>query len=296
MCHKLYTYNIKTQKYTMKILITGGNGNIATMLKEYLINFYDVISPSHSELDILDIDSLTNFFNLNNIDVIIHTAVKGGRRTTEDQNSIVYYNLLMFENLFKFIDKVKLLIHFDSGAVYDRKSNILNKSETDISSIPTDPYGFSKYLIHRLSQTNNKIVNLRIFNIFHPKEEPDRFIKMCFTKSKITIGDNKYFDFVYSKDFVRIVKYYVEGVDTIGYMYGHLPNTLNISYSKKYTLENIANIIKEKYNNNLEIEVQNNTFDKNYSGDSHLIDSICFDFEFCGLEKSLDDYYKLIAK
>jgi dTDP-4-dehydrorhamnose reductase len=38
----------------MKILITGGNGNIAQMIRRNLNTKYDIINLSHNDLDILD--------------------------------------------------------------------------------------------------------------------------------------------------------------------------------------------------------------------------------------------------
>ena len=38
----------------MKILITGGNGNIAKMIKRNLSNYFHIDNPSRQELNILN--------------------------------------------------------------------------------------------------------------------------------------------------------------------------------------------------------------------------------------------------
>ena len=90
----------------------------------------------------------------------------------------------MLENLLKFADNFKMILNFDSGAIYDRSTDILNRCENELYTIPTDYYGFSKYLIYQRSLQYTHFYNLRIFNIFHANEEPDRFIKSCFIAKK----------------------------------------------------------------------------------------------------------------
>ena len=151
----------------MRILITGGNGNIAKIIKNNLQTDYDISNPSRQELDILDINQLTDYLKNNHFDILIHTAILGGRRIKQDDYDTVYKNLLMFENLMKFVDQFKMIINFDSAAIYDRETDILNRKECELFTIPTDFYGFSKYIIYQRSLLYPNIYNFRIFNIFH---------------------------------------------------------------------------------------------------------------------------------
>ena len=61
----------------MKILITGGNGNIAKMIKKYFSNVHDITNPSRSELNILNFQELESFLTNNTYDILIHTAISG---------------------------------------------------------------------------------------------------------------------------------------------------------------------------------------------------------------------------
>jgi len=270
----------------MKILITGGNGNIAKMITNNLSCLYDITNPNHEELDILDFLKLKNFLEYNHFDILIHSAVLGGRRTKDENGDVFYKNILMIENLLKFVDKFKMIIHFDSAAIYDRTTNIYNRSENDLYTIPTDYYGFSKYVIYQRCKQYNHFYNLRIFNIFHSKEEPDRFIKSCFLakqkNTSVTIFNDKYFDFVYEDDFICVIKYYCGNYEKQEI----LQKTLNIAYDKKYTLYDIAKLIlpEEK------ISVLNNELTNNYCGNNDLLKNM--DIEFIGLEKSLVMYEK----
>ena len=271
----------------MKVLITGGNGNIAKMIKRNLSSeVYEITNLSRNDLNVLDQVDIEKYLSENVFDILVHTAILGGRRTKEENGDVTHNNLLMLENLLKFADKFKMIINFDSAAIYDRNTDILERKESDIHTIPTDYYGFSKYLIYQRSLHYDNVYNFRIFNIFHVNEEPDRFIKSCFNAKKnnteITIFEDKYFDFVYEDDFVKIIKYYFDNVC----FPEKLIKTINICYEKKYKLSEIANLI---INDSTKINIVDSTsLNKNYSGDNKLLRSL--NIELLGLENSLKTY------
>ena len=271
----------------MKILVTGGNGNIAKMIKTNLSSpAYEITNLSRSDLNVLNQFDIEKYLTENNFDILVHTAILGGRRTKEENGDVTHNNLLMLENLLKFSDKFKMIINFDSAAIYDRNTDILNRKETDMYTIPTDYYGFSKYLIYQRSLQYNNMYNFRIFNIFHANEEPDRFIKSCFNAKKnnaqVTIFEDKYFDFVYENDFIKIIQYYFDNAETPE----KLIRTINICYEKKYKLSEIAKLI---INDSSRIDIMNSTqSNKNYSGDNTLLKSL--NIELSGLERSLQIY------
>jgi nucleoside-diphosphate-sugar epimerase len=283
----------------MKILITGGNGNIAKIIKKKMCEKYEIISLNKYELNLLDLSKIKHYLENNNFDILINTAITGGRRTKECKNESFYENLLMFENLMKFNEKFKMIINLDSAAIYDRNTDILNRCENEIYTVPTDSYGLSKYVIYQRTLFYTNIYNFRIFNLFHVNEENDRFIKQCFiskkNKNKITIFENKYFDFFYENDFIKILSYYIDSINNQSI----LQKTINLSYKEKYKLSDIAKIIcninNEEINENNMITILSESFSKNnYSGRNDLIES--YNLDFLGLENSLKEYEKLFSK
>ena len=278
----------------MKILITGGNGNLATILKNGLNTEHEVDAPGRNEMNLLDLEHVKDYFADKEYDVVIHTAIQGGRRTRPDTHEDVYNNLLMFENLMLFKDKFKMFLNLDSGATCDRESDIYLRKEDDLFSVPKDFYGFSKYMIYQRGMSHDNFYNLRIFNIFHETEESDRFISRCVNVAKdggqVEIFENKYFDFFYKDDFVEVVKYYIRQLDyfknSLSTMKCHVPKTLNLSYEEKHTLADIAKMILGEDSD--KVMVHKDVCDKNYCGDGELL--LKLDVELKGIQYGIHNY------
>jgi len=273
-------------KYIMKILITGGNGNIAKMITRGLSSEFDITCITRNNFDMLDCSAFENYLSDKTFDILIHTAIIGGRRTKEETGEVVYHNLIMFENIMKFANKFGIVINFDSGAIYDRNFDIYCRKEEDLFTVPRDYYGFSKYMIYKRSLQYNNVFNFRIFNIFHVNEEPDRFIKACFfakkNDTKVTIFNDKFFDFMYEDDFIKIVRYYL----TTPIL--DLKQTINLSYQTKYRLSDIAKMIVN--NDNIVIIDPNTTH--NYCGNGNELEQLAINLD--GLEKSIQKYSELL--
>lgn len=268
----------------MKILITGGNGNIAKMINNKLSLKYEITAPGRDILNVLLFNNVKEYLENNSFDILIHTAIQGGRRTKDENGDVTHNNLLMLENILKFAHKFKMIINMDSGAIYDRSTNILNRSEDELLTVPSDYYGFSKYLIYQRSLQYDNFYNFRIFNIFHEKEEKDRFIKACFLakkyKTEVNIFEDKFFDFMYEDDFIKIINYYLENYQN------NLPKTLNLCYNEKYKLSQIAELIFGCKSD--KIIIGKNDSLNNYCGKNDILRS--FNIPLLGLEKSLEKY------
>lgn len=273
----------------MKILITGGNGNIAKIINRNLSHKHYIVNLSRTELNVLSLEDLQTYLDKNTFDVLVHTAILGGRRTKEENGDVTHKNLLMLENILKFSDNFKMIINFDSAAIYDRNTDILNRKEEELNTIPTDYYGFSKYVIYKRTLHDENVFNFRIFNIFHSHEEPDRFIKKCFfaktNNTTVDVIEDKWFDFVYEDDFIKIIDFYFTNVDNLCV----LKKTINICYSKKYKLSDIAEII---INDKSKINILKNSVN-NYSGNGELLNSLNLNLD--GLEQSLIKYAKRLV-
>lgn len=131
-----------------KILLTGGSGTLGNAILKSGI-FQNVLSPTHKELDLCDKNSVSNFFQDNEIDAVIHCAAFTNLREF-DKNSIeaVETNIIGASNLIgeilkieKFKDRKIRFIHISTDGVYNRaKGNYSEISPT----IPFDKYGWTK--------------------------------------------------------------------------------------------------------------------------------------------------------
>ena len=188
----------------MKILITGGNGYIARSIANSLWEKYYIIAPGREELDLLDSKSVDTFFEGKHFDVVIHTATLGGSRLKEEDETVSFYNLIMFYNLIRKKQQFNKLISFGSGAEF-------NTTYT--------PYGFSKKVINKLIHKHDNFYNLRIYAVFDEKEKDTRFIKSniqrCIDNKPIVIHQDKLMDFIYMPDLISIVEHYIVRKDLL---------------------------------------------------------------------------------
>ena len=266
------------------LLITGGNGNLAKMIRTNLSNEFNITIITRADFDMIDGRSIERYLSDKHFDILVHTAIIGGRRTKEETADVVYQNLLMFENLMKFAHKFEIIINFDSGAIYDRKYDIYCKKEDEGSlvSVPKDYYGFSKYLIYKRSLQYTNVFNFRIFNIFHVNEEDNRFIKACFLaqrdKTRVTIFKDKWFDFMYEDDFIRVVRHYLTTPVS------DLKKTINLSYQTKYRLSDIAKMLVDHDR----IDIVDPITSHNYCGNGDQLNEIGLTLD--GLEVSIQKY------
>jgi len=86
----------------MKILITGKTGFIGSHLIEALSLEHNIISPSKNELELTNSNQVKEFFSNNTFDLIINTAITGGKTGNLDTSEILYNNLALTFNLLKF--------------------------------------------------------------------------------------------------------------------------------------------------------------------------------------------------
>ena len=180
----------------MKILITGGQGYIAKNITNSLWENYHILSPGKKELDLTSIKSVDNFFKDKQFDVVIHTAIKGGNRLNEDDQMVLIDNIIMMSNLHLHKDKFKKLINLGSGA----------------ENLQTN-YGKSKRWCNDLVNKIDNWYTLRIYGVFDENELDTRFIKSNIKRyingEPIIIHYDKLMDFIYMKDLVSIIDFYI---------------------------------------------------------------------------------------
>ena len=251
----------------MKILITGGNGYIAKSIRNSLWDKYHIISPGREELDLLDSKSVDKFFEGKYFDVVIHTATVGGSRLKEEDETISFYNLIMFYNLIRKKEQFNKLISFGSGAEYRKEYS---------------PYGFSKKIISKLVQKYDNFYNLRIYGVFSEDELETRFIKANINNvlqgNPIKIHQDKLMDFIYMFDLISIVEYYITGKDLL--------KEVDCIYDDTVSLSKIAQQINNLSINKVPINIEDPLLGQNYIGTYNDLP-----IAFIGLEQGIENVF-----
>jgi nucleoside-diphosphate-sugar epimerase len=282
----LFPENLKiSHGNNMNILITGGNGFIARNIYNTIKDSYNVLLTDRRTLDVLDTVLVEKFFNDNDIDIVIHTAVSGGSRIKDDNIDTLMNNLAMFNNLMQNKHKFGSLIHFGSGAEFDRRTNITSVKEND-ESCPVDYYGLSKKIIKREIDKIENFYNLRIFGCFGEDELETRFIKSAVESVKsghaIKIHQNRYMDFFYIEDLCRVIEHYIKNISK-----KDLPKDMNLCYNKHKSLLDIANKINKLMNKPYEnVVVQQSGYYTEYTGNGEMLDTLGLELD--GLDKGLE--------
>ena len=126
-----------------KILVTGGNGRFAKILKENN-NKLNLVFVSRKDCNILDIKSIQKIFKKIKPSIILHCAGLSRPMQTHEKNisKSIDLNIIGTANITKVCEKNNIkLVYFSTGYVYEGTRG--NYSETDPVK-PFNNYGLSK--------------------------------------------------------------------------------------------------------------------------------------------------------
>ncbi len=274
------------------ILITGSGGFVGKNIKEYLGVKYNLFTPRSFELNLLDENAVKDYLEENNIDTVIHCAAYGAKISTDaTMEEVGQKNILMFQNISKNLSSKGFMLNLGSGAEYDKSKSLTKIKEEELgSSIPQDPYGYSKYVISKEIETNSNIINLRLFGVYGKYENESRFITYAInknlTKKPIEINQNVVFDYLYIDDLCKIVEYFVKNKSSKRF--------LNITPTHSIDLLTIANIINKKSAFKSEIIVKNEGLNNEYTGDNTRLLQEIGDFTFTSYKAGINNLFEAL--
>ena len=245
---------------------------------------YSKTSSSKVRLEV-DTEVDTLFENDVFYDAIINAALVGGRRDADDSRDIFYRNMMMFETLFRYVDRCGCFINFDSGASLGRPAISERPQPSDLGKIvPGDPYGFSKYCIAQRVVNHPRGRNLRVWGCFGEHEEPSRFfannVKNYINKEPITLIKDRYMDFIYAADLYKIVSYFLNMKERT-----HVKD-VNCVYEVKYRLAEIAELINNLDDYKVEVTTEGQYPEHSYCGAPNDLG-----LDYIGLEQGIREWW-----
>ena len=154
--------------------------------------------------------------------------------------------------------------------------------------VPQDQYGFSKYIMTKYTQSNSNIYNLRLFAVFGKYDDWwTRFISNACCHAvfdlPIKINQNKFFDFIYIDDLIKIVKWFINNK--------HRKNVYNVCTGNVYDFKTLAEKIIKISGKNLDIIINTDGLGREYSGDNSLLLSELKDFKFTLIDEGIKVLY-----
>jgi len=276
----------------MKILVTGGNGFIAKNLIESFASRYNMTSVTRKDFDLLNSGEVHCFIKKNHFDIIIHTATYDAapKCSTKDSSKVLENNLRMFFNIARCQDYFEKMIYFGSGAEFGREHWTPKMCEDYFDRhVPSDQYGYSKYLMNKYALKSNNIYNLRLFGVFGKYDDwryrfiPNICVSAVFDKP-IKIKQNASFDYLYIDDLVKITEWFINNTPR-----NHVYNVCSGQVNDRIT---IARKLIGIVGKSLELAVENKDIKTEYSGDNSLLlielNKVCF----TTLEESIIKLYK----
>ena len=131
------------KKNINKIVVSGGNGRFATILKKTIVS-KNYFFPSKSQMNILKLGSLEKYLKLKRPKYFIHTAGLSRPMNIHDRkiSKSIDMNIIGTSNVVKVCEKFKVkLIYFSTGYVYPGIKG--NYTEEDAVK-PINKYAVSK--------------------------------------------------------------------------------------------------------------------------------------------------------
>ncbi len=212
-----------------KILITGGKGRLATILKEKLKE-YDLALVDLPEYDLTNYEEI--FKKTSNYDAIVHLAWDSKGENWKN-NEINTDNILMTHNIYKLainknIPKVIMMSSIHANNYFDASDQkLITINDEDI---PDSPYGTSKIFIEKLGLYYSKKYNI---NVICP-----RIGGVNLPDSPQQYPDEKYYDRIWlsQNDFCNLIKKCIETEDS------------NNKFCKFYAVSNNKNKLHDTSN------------------------------------------------
>jgi GDP-L-fucose synthase len=271
----------------LKLCITGGSGFIGRNLAELLASSYEISVPSRSQLDLLNHSAVADYLASHRFDVVIHSATgRSNRRVTAPD--LFQNNCRMFFNLARNRHLFGRMLHFGSGAEFGVRLPQMPERFFD-TCVPADDYAFAKYIASQFTESvNSNIYDLRLFGVFGKYEAWDvRFISNAICRTlhdlPIVLRQNVRFDYLYVNDLAKLTAWFIEQEPRY--------KTYNVCRGEVVELLSLAEIVAQISSKNPSIQVTQEGFASEYSGDNSRLMEEIGGFAFTPMNVAISHLY-----
>ena len=283
----------------MRIAIMGGGFIGKNLAKHYtdLGAYVDVLDKD--DFSFLDSQAVRNYFSTHEkYDVVFFSAYIGGTRATGyndgTDDSVIVNNVRMFDNIGNVLDPTTKYIYFGSGAQYSKDKDLKRVKEEELGiDIPTNEYGYAKYLCAKMIEGKENFYDVVLFGIYGQNEDPYiRFITNSCYKAildlPIIINQDVVFDYLYIKDLFKICDKIIYGKSVKYRVFNATPN-------QSISLKEIAEIIKKISKKDIDIIINNPGLNFEYTGSNEKLIENFGDIGFTSYEDGIKEIYDFCA-
>jgi nucleoside-diphosphate-sugar epimerase len=265
----------------LKVLITGASGFVGCFIAKHLESAFELSTPSSKELDLTNLKQVEQWFDHNEVDVVIHCALSGREVLSSTDPQFLSDGLLMFRNLWLQKHHYARFVNLGTAYEFDLTKDNNNVSEHDfVHHLPKTSYGYAKNLTARIIRETPRFYNLKLFGVFHETENINRFFQRVKQQDEIVINNDIYLDYIYLPDILPMLELMITGCSR------HCD--VNMVYPNKYRLSEMAELLcKHLGLPTAKIKIKNST-GNNLTGDSVALSS--YKFDLIGLEQGLRNY------
>jgi len=274
----------------LRVLVTGATGFIGRNVAERFSANHQVTMPARRELNLLDGAAVRSYLEKRRFDAVIHAATERSNRAVGSAPDLFVRNCRMFFNLVRNQHAFGRMIFLSSGAVYDRACvpPLVTEEQFD-ERVPSDDYGFSKYVCAKSIRGDQEIYELRLFGVFGPYEDwRVRFLSNACCRAvwdlPVVIRQNVYFDYLDVSDLVRVLDHFLTG--TFRY------RQYNVATGCPVDLKTLAAEVIEVSGKPLEVVVRKEGLDSEYTAANRRLMSEIPVFRFRERKESIARLYE----
>ena len=244
------------------ILLTGATGFIGRNLLPLLQESYTVSAPSRRELNLLDVEAVRRYLHKGQFDAVIHLANPTGHNPQDSQNELFERSLRVFSALEHCAGLYGKMIYLGSGAEYGKHRDISKVCEEAFGAeLPRDAYGLSRYIMSRMAEKHDNIVNLRLFACCGPGDPPHKLIPCiinCINEKKdIELRQDVWFDFIYVEDILPVLMHFIEHPSKF--------KAYNLCSGERIKISSIAHEVRQQMGSGANIVLNKNGFNLEYT-------------------------------